>query len=88
MMKNMQMTSFSKIVLVVSAILFMVSCTSLPEDVERVESHVLQNTESTKLAKDLDPLLAQHPDQSGFSLLNKGMDAFIARIALIEAAEK
>ena len=87
-MKNMRVANFSNIILVVSSILFMVSCATLPEDVEHVESHVLQNTESTQLAKDLEPLIAKHPDQSGFHLLNKGMEAIIARIALIEAAEK
>ncbi len=64
------------------------SCASLPEDVQRTESHALQNTENTKMGRGIAPYLKRHPGKSGFHVLQTGLDAFTARIVLIEKAEK
>ena len=63
-------------------------CASLPTDFERTQSFALQDTGETKLAKALEPKTAGNAGQSGFYLLTEGIDAFIARIALIESAER
>ena len=55
-------------------------CASLPDDVQRTESYALQNTEKTKLGRAITPYLKQHPGKSGFHVLQKGMDAFTARM--------
>ncbi len=73
--------------LLVLALLFS-GCASLPTDVERRESFALQDTGSTSLAREIEPLTTANSGQSGFYLLNDGIGAFIARIALIEKAEK
>ncbi len=62
-------------------------CASLPVDAERIESHVIKNTDDTHLGRIIVPLVNQHPEQSGISLLIEGMDALIARLALIKTAE-
>ena len=72
--------------LLVVALLF-TGCASLPVDFERSESFALQYTGDTRLAKALEPIKASH-DQAGFYLLSDGIGAFVARIALLEAAEK
>lgn len=87
-MNQSQRKPIAKLFLVISVLSIVISCASLPTDFERSDSHTLQNTENTKLGKDVVPLVNQHPDQSGFHVLNDGMDAFVARLALIESAEK
>ena len=69
-------------------VLLFTGCASLPENVERAESFALQDTRNTKLAKDVASLISEHPEQSGFDLLDTGMEALIARLALIEYAQK
>ena len=88
MFRILRVTSFSRTILVVSGILFLASCASLPTEFERPESFALQDTATTRLAIDIEPLVSRHPQQSGFHLLNDGKDAFTARVGLIEAAEK
>lgn len=78
----------TKLILVISFYLLVAGCASLPKDVERPESYALQNTNDTKIGREVSPVVKQHPDQSGFYVLSKGMEAFTSRIALIEHAEK
>lgn len=66
----------------------MPGCASLPLDFPRPDSFVLHHTETTELGKAFAPLVAQYPEQSGFHVLVDGMDAFAARIALIDYAER
>lgn len=63
-------------------------CASLPTNFTRTTNYALQDTANTRIARDLSPLIAKHPKKSGVYLLHKGMDAFIARLALIEIAER
>jgi len=72
----------------IMALLLISGCTSLPTGIERVESHALRNTETTRLGQASLSLLQAHPGESGFRPLRSGVDALIARIALAEAAER
>lgn len=63
-------------------------CATLPTDYRPSPSAALTDTADTRLGRDVAPLLAAHPDRSGFYPLANGLDAFVARLALAEAAEK
>lgn len=63
-------------------------CQSLPDHTQVVPSHTLPNDISTRLARNYDPLLAQHPGDSGVYPLVSGLDALVARLAAIGAAER
>ena len=86
--KSYQNTLPSNSLVVVVVLLVLSGCATLPKDFERSENFAIQDTADTKIARDLAPLAAKYPEQSGVYLLNKGMDAFAARMALIETAEK
>jgi putative cardiolipin synthase len=63
-------------------------CASLPADVERTPSHALQDTQDTLLANKVSVAVAEHPGLSGFHPLSTGMNAFVARVALIDQAQR
>lgn len=69
------------------ALLLQGGCASLPADYPRSPSTALTDTGDTRLGHASHRLLAGHPDVSGVHLLNRGTDAFLARLALAEAAE-
>ncbi|MCK5479546.1 MAG: phospholipase D family protein, partial [Gammaproteobacteria bacterium] len=69
-------------------LLLLSGCASLPENVNRSVSLALQDTDDTAIAHYLAAELASHPGQSGFHLLDDGLDAFVARAALAQAAER
>lgn len=52
----------------------------------KTPSYALQNTD-TSLYKRIKPGMEEHPGQNGFMLLESGLDAFAARMALIQMAE-
>jgi putative cardiolipin synthase len=64
------------------------ACSSLPKDFERPVSHAVAPAQGTHLWTDLEPLIKRHPEQSGFHTLSEGEEAFIARLRLIQSAEK
>lgn len=68
--------------------LLLAGCASLPEDYPRQASHALADTADTSLARALAPLLAQHAPRSGANPLASGLDAFVARMVLAEAAQR
>jgi putative cardiolipin synthase len=63
-------------------------CSSLPADVERIESYAATDTSDTTLARSIAPMLAQHPGESGFHALPRGANSLAARLYLVEQAEK
>jgi putative cardiolipin synthase len=63
------------------------ACSSLPDKVEHTPSYSLERAPDTALARELQPLLEQNPELSGFLTLRQGESAFAARLRLIEAAE-
>ena len=60
----------------------------MPENIEKTTSHALTDTGGTRLGLGLADDLARHPDHSGFYPLSTGLEAFLARISLIEVAER
>ena len=74
--------------LLLALLLLLSGCASLPENVNRSVSLALQDTDDTAIAHYLAAELASHPGQSGFHLLDDGLDAFVARAALAQAAER
>ncbi|MFV1998068.1 MAG: phospholipase D family protein [Acidiferrobacterales bacterium] len=74
--------------IVLSTMLFVGGCASLPTDVQRVPSYVVKNTGKTGIGVEVEPVLKRHPGKSGFYVLNDGMEAFVARMKMADAAEK
>jgi putative cardiolipin synthase len=70
------------------ATLLLAGCASLPEDIERAESHAIRDTETTRLAQVRQSILKGHPGESAFLPLPSGVDALLARIVLAEAAQR
>jgi putative cardiolipin synthase len=67
--------------------LLMVSCASVSLDQPKTDSRALVNTPQTKLALRATEWLDGRTDVNGFYPLNQGLDAFGARLALMDAAE-
>ena len=68
-------------------ILIATGCSTLPENIERTPSRAMTGTQEGLLGRALSAELAAHPGESGFYPLRTGLEAFLARIAVIEAAE-
>ena len=68
--------------------LVLAACASLPADIPREESHTLKETADTRLGRAVGPLAGLHPELSGAYPLSRGQDAFLARLALAETAER
>ena len=64
------------------------ACASLPENTNRLESHAYDDTQQTTLGRNVSSQSLDHPGESGFFLLVDGLDAFVARAALANAAER
>jgi putative cardiolipin synthase len=63
-------------------------CATLPKDFDRPESQAYTDTDNTRLGQSRRAEKAAHPGQSGFLLLGNGLDAFVARVVLAQAAER
>ena len=74
----------------VAGLLFMAiaGCATLPKDIVREPAHAWDRPQDTKLGRALADDIAKRPGMSGFNLLGNGMDAFVARMALVLAAER
>jgi putative cardiolipin synthase len=68
--------------------LFLSGCATLPIDYPRKASTAFDRPEQTNICRNVSSLCKEHPEKSGFYVLNSGLDAFLARAALIGAAEK
>ena len=64
------------------------ACASLPDNTNRPESHVFDDTQGTALARAFDRVAQGHSGESAFYLLANGLDAFVARAALASLAER
>ena len=71
-----------------AALLAVAGCASLPENVERRTSHAYTDTDDTPLGQARRDEIRRHPGESGFLLLGNGLDAFVARSVLANAAER
>src|SRR5690349_844356 len=63
-------------------------CARLPQNVERHESFHLTDTSETRLAKTFAPAAATQPNRTGLHPIPSGIDAFAARLALADSAER
>ena len=63
-------------------------CASLPENTGRTESQAYTDVSGTELGKGLAVQPEYQNGQDGFILLGSGLDAFVARAALADVAEK
>ncbi|MEN6438632.1 MAG: phospholipase D family protein [Syntrophobacter sp.] len=68
--------------------LFFTGCATVPRHFEREASFALEHTHATALGKIGESPASGHPGLSGFSLLNEGRSAFLARMALAGMAER
>ena len=75
-------------ILAVSAVMLIVGCSSIRYDVPRPPSHAIDHPQETFLGRSFASQLAATPGQSGFHLLVSGPEAFLARAALAESAER
>ena len=75
---------------IVISLLFILfcGCASLPSDYVREPSYVYADTQDTQLARKVGPAVDAHPGLSGFYPLSSGMDAFVARVGLIDQADR
>ncbi|MEH6587465.1 MAG: phospholipase D family protein [Halioglobus sp.] len=64
------------------------ACSSLPTDFEKNPSYTLADTSQSQLDSELQLLLGQNPGKSGFRTLEQGEEAFVARIRMIQDANK
>jgi putative cardiolipin synthase len=77
-----------RLTLAIAAAVLVASCSSVRDDVPRPVSHAIDRPEETFLGRALASQLAATPGWSGFHLLVSGQEAFLARAALAEAAER
>ncbi len=63
-------------------------CASLPENVDRSQTHAFTDTQATTLGQAFANDMAVRPGQSGFFPLNNGLDAFVARAVLAQVAQR
>lgn len=75
-------------ILAVAVATLVVGCSSIRYDVPRPPSHAIDHPEETFLGRSFASQLAATPGQSGFHLLVSGQEAFLARAALAESAER
>jgi putative cardiolipin synthase len=68
--------------------LLLAGCASLPDNSKRTASYAFTDTGNTLLAHGLAEHRLEHPGKDGFVLLGNGLDAFVARAALAQAAER
>ena len=69
---------------------FVVGCTTLPpgSDFPKVMSSALTQPEQTRLGSQFDAAAREHDGNSAFRLLSVGVDGFLARAQMIDAAER
>jgi putative cardiolipin synthase len=63
-------------------------CASLPDNVVRSGSYAYSDTQDTLLGEVTGKEITGHPGESGFLVLSNGLDAFVARAVLANAAER
>ena len=63
-------------------------CATLPDNSRSAKSHSLTSTQDTRIGQGIAAAAAAHPKQSGFFVLSSGLDAFVARAVLAQAAER
>ena len=73
---------------VLLSVVLLTGCVSLPIDYPRTESHADVHTSGTRLGRAVMPLVDQHSGLTGVYPIARGLDAFAARMVLVEAAQR
>ncbi|WP_250657014.1 phospholipase D family protein [Alkalimarinus coralli] len=73
--------------LITIILLFTAGCASLPENEQQVKSVALVAPSSSVWSEFASDNMPENNRESAFLLLNEGIDAFVARMALVSAAE-
>lgn len=63
-------------------------CAAIRHDAPRPPSYAIDNPQETELGRRFAAQLSSTPGMSGFRLLPSGQEAFLARAALAEAAQR
>ena len=77
-----------KLLFLILSLCVLTRCASLPLNSPRTYTSALPHPEETRVWKTIQQQLDTHPGDSGFCLLPSGVDALVARILLIDAAER
>lgn len=85
--------SYHRIVRVLAALLVcsvVAACSTLPpgHDYPRVDSRALAESAPTQLGSQLESAIREHGGDSGFRLLSFGVDGYLTRMQMIDAAER
>lgn len=75
-------------VVILLVLFFLASCASLPKNYPRISSTAYKNFKATRVGQLFEKETVNHPGKSGFSIIRYGRQAFTARIAMTEMAEK
>ena len=70
------------------ALLLAGGCATLPENYDRPVTYAYNDTDHTAFGKARSDEKTAHPGESGFMLLENGLDAFVARAVLANYAER
>ena len=68
--------------------LLLSGCAGVPKDYPRTESTAFEDYLDTSVGQLFEEAAVQHPGESGFAIIRYGRNAFTARVALTELAEK
>ena len=84
------MSNLTRIITFVSLfmLMFISGCATLPKNSDRPPSYALTDTGDTAWGRIRSEEKDAHPGQSGFVLLENGLDAFVARALLAEYAQR
>jgi putative cardiolipin synthase len=74
--------------LLLSLLLLIAGCASLPTDYPRTESLAIRDYQTTSMGQHFAAAEAEHPGESGFAIVRYGHNAFNLRIAMADLAEK
>ena len=80
--------SMMKSIAVVLTLLLAAGCASLPEEYPRSASTAFPDYLDTSIGRHFEEAAEQHPGESGFAIVRDGRNAFTARIAMVDLAEK
>jgi putative cardiolipin synthase len=77
-----------KVLFLILMISALSGCASAPLNYPRTFTKAYPQPEETRIGRTIQPQIDDHLGESGFYLLPSGIDAFVARILLIDAAER
>ncbi len=69
-------------------ILTLAGCATFPRNFQQIPSTAFQYPQRTELGRFFASSIEQHAEKSGFWLLNKGKEAILARMALMDMSER